>query len=138
MPQATAARKVVSFHQVRQAPNSAGDTTWAEIARHIANIDQVTLDLARRFPAGSPQAGACATLRKLAANMRRLQEAQRTGNYSAQADEGLGRIAGEFVPAVVQRVDWPRVPSAWLDSIRLSGAVIARLANQRRAFNQQE
>lgn len=132
MQQATS-RKVVDMasraHE-RQSANSAADTHWSEIARHVNNIDHVAQGLAERWELDDAQAEACQTIQRLCANMRRLQEVQRRG-YSRQADEGLVNIAGEFVPAVVRRVYWPKTPAAWLESITLSAAHIARLARER-------
>lgn len=134
MPQ-TSTAKVVSMatHTVTRAHNSAADTIWSDIATHLVSIDRIAEGLRQNWAVSETTAEALDVLRGMVKNCRTLQELQRNGRYSLQADDGIATIASEYIPAVLKRVDWPRNSALWLESITLSAATIAQLARQRQA-----
>ena len=139
--QQAAVRKVVPMAEhpaaVQRVTKASGavDSRWAEIAQQINEISRRTQEAQRYWNLDEAQAEACQAILKNCIRMRRLQEVQRKG-YSHDADEGLAKIAGVFVPAAARCVTWPRIAQYQIDLAVVAAAHIARLANQRLADNQ--
>ena len=140
--QSTAPKIVSMTNHVSRAKDTAADTTWSDIDKHLRSIERVADGLRTSYSlstaciealdvvAGVDQTGP--EPRSMTRNIRRLQEIQRN-TYSRQADDGIIRIAAEYIPAALKRVDWPGVPKTWVESMTLSAAQIADLARRRQA-----
>lgn len=115
---------------VWKVAETCADTTHSDIVAHVSNIVKVSWWLGEYYDLTAPALEACEVIRGMCANIGRLQQIQRNG-YSHMADDGIHTIATKYIPAALERVDWPKQSSAGLENIRLSCAKIGAAARQR-------